>query len=238
MKLNDGRSMPVVGLGTWKSKPGDVKQAVKAAVKCGYRHIDCAYCYRNEAEVGEALQELFAEEVVTREELWITSKLWNDFHAEEEVPAACAHTLRDLKLDYLDLYLVHWPVVTNFTGDVLNPPVEETWRAMEALRAAGKARSIGVSNWSAKKLAAMRAHARVFPAVNQVELHPRLRQDDLLAACSELGTHLTACTAAAMTALFQTRAPCPHRLSRIGRRLRRHARAWQTRRWARRTRRR
>jgi len=113
VKLNDGRSMPVVGLGTWKSKPGDVKQAVKAAVKCGYRHIDCAYCYRNEAEVGEALQELFAEEVVSREELWITSKLWNDFHAEEEVPAACAHTLRALKLDYLDLYLVHWPVVTN-----------------------------------------------------------------------------------------------------------------------------
>jgi len=190
--LNDGRKMPQVGLGTWKSKPGEVKSAVKAAVKCGYRHIDCAAIYKNENEVGEALSELFAEGVVKRDELWITSKLWNDFHAAGDVPSACAKTLADLKLEYLDLYLIHWPVATNCTGAELTPSVEETWGAMEALQSEGKVRSIGVSNWSAKKLAAMRAHAKVFPAVNQVELHPKNRQDALLSACAELGTHLTA----------------------------------------------
>lgn len=192
MTLNDGRKMPQVGLGTWKSKPGEVKAAVKAAVKCGYRHIDCAAIYKNEAEVGEALAELFAEGIVTREELWITSKLWNDFHAATDVPEACAKTLTDLQLEYLDLYLIHWPVATGCTSKELTPAISETWGAMEALQQAGKTRSIGVSNFSAKKLAAMKEHAKVFPAVNQVELHPKLRQDGLLSACSELGTHLTA----------------------------------------------
>jgi len=169
-----------------------VKAAVRTAVKCGYRHIDCAAIYGNEAEVGEALSELFAEGVVTRDDVWVTSKLWNDYHAAADVPKACERTLADLKLDYLDLYLIHWPVATNCTGDALTPSTEETWTAMQALRDAGKARSIGVSNFSAKKLRAMRAHARIFPAVNQVELHPVHRQDGLLAAAAELGTHLTA----------------------------------------------
>jgi len=189
--LNDGRVMPLVGLGTWKSKPGEVKSAVKAAVTCGYRHIDCAAIYKNEHEVGAALSELFAEGVVTREELWITSKLWNDFHAAADVPTACEKTLKDLQIEYLDLYLIHWPV-TGCTGDELTPSTAETWGAMEALKAAGTAKSIGVSNFSPTKLRAMKAHATVFPAVNQVELHPLLRQDALVAAAAELGTHLTA----------------------------------------------
>mmetsp|Transcript_50363 Transcript_50363/g.58788 ORF Transcript_50363/g.58788 Transcript_50363/m.58788 type:complete len:335 (+) Transcript_50363:47-1051(+) len=190
--LNNGLQMPQLGLGTWKSEPGEVKAAVKAAVGIGYRHIDCAAIYKNEEEVGEALTELFAEGVVTRDELWITSKLWNDHHRADDVPGACSTTLQHLGLDYLDLYLIHWPVATGCTGDVLDPTTEETWRAMEALQASGKARSIGVSNFSAKKLSAMRAHAKVFPAVNQVELHPVHRQDDLLSACAALGTHVTA----------------------------------------------
>lgn len=192
--LNNGLEMPLVGLGTWKSQPGQVKAAVKEAVRCGYRHIDCAACYGNEKEVGEALAELFAEEggVLTRDDLWITSKLWNDFHAKDDVPAACARTLADLGIDYLDLYLIHWPVATGNEGDALSPTIEETWTAMEALVKSGKVRSVGVSNFSARKLAAMKSHADIFPAVNQVELHPVHRQDALLAACAALGTHVTA----------------------------------------------
>ena len=139
--LNDGRQMPQVGLGTWKSKPGEVKAAVKAAVKHGYRHIDCAAIYKNEHEVGDALAELFAEGVVTREELWITSKLWNDFHAPGDVASACDKTLEALRITHLDLYLIHWPVVSNCTGDTLTPSIADTWTAMEALVAAGKCKS-------------------------------------------------------------------------------------------------
>ena len=193
--LNDGRLMPLLGLGTWKSNPGEVKAAVKAAVQCGYRHIDCAAIYKNEHEVGEALAELFAEGVVTREELWITSKLWNDFHESAKVESACDQTLADLQLTYLDLYLIHWPVVTNSTAasyDEMTPSTAETWAAMEQLVRAGKCKSIGVSNFSAKKLRGMKAHATVFPAVNQCELHPKHRQDGLLAAAAELGTHMSA----------------------------------------------
>ena len=192
IKLNDGRSLPQLGLGTWKSKEGEVKAAVKHAVNSGYRHIDCAHIYKNEHEVGEALSELFAEGVVNREDLWITSKLWNDFHAPDAVDGACDVTLKNLQLEYLDLYLIHWPVVTGCEQAELSPTIAETWGAMEALVTAGKSKSIGVSNFSAKKLAAMKAHATIFPAVNQVELHPMLRQDALLAACKALGTHLTA----------------------------------------------
>jgi len=190
--LNDGREMPVVGLGTWKSKPGEVKAAVLAAVRAGYRHIDCAPIYKNEDEVGAALKELFEEGVVKREDLWITSKLWNDKHRAEDVPRACAQTLSDLGVDYLDLFLIHWPVTGN-VGDFLNPSIEETWGAMQKLQADGIARSIGVSNFSAKKLADMKPYAKVFPAVNQVELHPIWKQDALKAAAAEIGgCHLTA----------------------------------------------
>jgi len=183
--------MPLVGLGTAKARDGEVTAAVLAAVRAGYRHIDCAKVYKNEDEVGAALKELFAEGI-TREELWITSKLANASHRAEDVPTACASTLADLGLDYLDLYLIHWPAVEGCVGDTLDPSIEETWGAMEKLQADGLARSIGVSNWSAKKLADMKPYAKVFPAVNQVELHPIWRQDALLASAAELGCHLTA----------------------------------------------
>ena len=195
IKLNNGLTMPQVGLGTWKSKPGEVKAAVKSAVAIGYRHIDCAAIYKNEHEVGAALTELFDEGVVTRDEMWITSKLWNDFHDPAEVAKACAKTLTDLHIDFLDLYLIHWPVVTNSTAasyEEMQPSTADTWQAMEGLVRDGKCKSIGVSNFSAVKLRAMKTHAAIFPAVNQCELHPRLRQDALLAAAAELGTHMTA----------------------------------------------
>lgn len=185
--------MPVVGLGTWKSPPGEVKAAVKHALRTGYRHLDCARIYKNEKEVGEGIAESIREGVVQREQIWVTSKLWNSDHAAANVAKACAATLEDLQLDYLDLYLVHWPV-TGEAGPSLSPPMSETWAAMEKLVAEGKVRSIGVSNFSLKKLRDMAPYAKIMPAVNQVELHPLLRQVRPC-VCSPVSQRLISCRA-------------------------------------------
>ncbi|WP_028581182.1 aldo/keto reductase [Desulfogranum japonicum] len=201
-KLSGGQEMPVFGLGTWKSEKGEVYRAVCESVQQGYNHVDCAPIYGNEPEVGEALSEVLRSGQIARKDLWVTSKLWNDAHAPENVLPALQKTLSDLHLEYLDLFLIHWPVVFApgvgypQSGDEFLPlealPISETWKAMEECVKKGLVRAIGVSNFSIKKLDQLLRTAVIAPAVNQIELHPFLQQKDMLAYCADKNVRLTA----------------------------------------------
>ncbi|KAI6103178.1 NADP-dependent oxidoreductase domain-containing protein, partial [Pisolithus croceorrhizus] len=179
LKLNNGESIPAIGLGTWQSKPNEVARAVEVALKKGYRHIDCAWAYGNEKEVGEGLR----ASGVPRSEVFITSKLWGTYH--RRVEECLDETLTRLGTDYLDLYLIHWPVPMNPNG---NHPVfptrpdgtrdrdeswdiRDTWKGMEEVLKKGKVKSIGISNFSEMMVEKILTTANVIPAVNQLELH-------------------------------------------------------------------
>jgi alcohol dehydrogenase (NADP+) len=191
--LHTGAKMPAIGLGTFGSdhvSAAEIAEAVKGAAAAGYRHFDCASVYSNEAEIGAAFEEIFRRGI-GREDLWITSKLWNDKHGEEDVIASCRQSLADLHLDYLDFYLVHWPF-PNFHPpgcDVSSrspgakPYIHEnfmkTWRKMEELVGMGLVRHIGTSNMTIPKLRLLLRDARIKPAVNEMELHPHFQQPEL-----------------------------------------------------------
>jgi alcohol dehydrogenase (NADP+) len=202
LQLNTGSLMPRIGLGTWKLSADTASQAVTYALgECGYRHIDCAAAYGNESEIGSALKKLFDSGKIQRGNIFVTSKLWNTAHGKKDVRNACEKTLKDLRLEYLDLYLMHWGVATSESHWAVDAKgvlksekitLQETWEAMENLVRDGLVKAIGVANFTAPMLMDMLAYATIPPAINQIELHPYLQQSRLVEFCQERGVNITA----------------------------------------------
>lgn len=203
---------PPVGLGLWKIANDQAAQAVEAAIDIGYRHIDSASDYGNEVFSGEGIASAISKKAVRREELWVTSKLWNTNHRAEHVRAACEKSMQDLKVDYLDLYLIHFPIAIKYVdpqtrypaGWFFDPeatapkmemdpvPIRETWEAMQNLVTAGLVRQIGVSNFNCSLVRDVLSYATIRPSVLQVESHPYLVQSKLLRYCQQEEIHVTA----------------------------------------------
>ncbi|KAG9501525.1 Glycerol 2-dehydrogenase (NADP(+)) [Fusarium musae] len=201
--LNNGVKMPGLGFGTFANEgaKGETYDAVKCALKVGYRHLDCAWFYLNEGEVGQAVRDFLAENKdVKREDIFICTKVWNHLHEPEEVKWSFENSLKNFGLDYIDLFLIHWPIAAEKDEDYkpkigpdgkyvikkdLTENPEPTWRAMEEIYASGKARAIGVSNWTVEGLKKLLSFAKVKPAVNQIEIHPFLPNEELVKFCQE-----------------------------------------------------
>ena len=166
--LNDGNDIPQLGFGVYQIEPGDTAKAVGEALEIGYRHIDTAEMYGNEKEVGQAVR----ASGLDRGEVYVTSKLNNSFHEPGDARAAFDRTLSDLGFDYVDLFLIHWPLPTRYDGDYVS-----TWKALEEFKNDGRARSIGVSNFQVEHLERLAAETDTVPAVNQIEVHPYLTND-------------------------------------------------------------
>ena len=207
-----GQTMPAVGLGLWKLETNEVAEAVYNAIKNGYRHLDSAADYGNEQQVGEGIARAIKDGLCSREDLWITSKLWNTFHRKEYVQKACEKSLSDLGLDYFDLYLIHFPIALQYvdindryppewifdpqddnpTMELDSVPLSETWAAMESLVENQLARQIGVCNYSAVLLHDLMSYARIKPAMLQIESHPYLTQDALIRTARSYNIAVTA----------------------------------------------
>lgn len=204
-KLQNGVQMPGLGFGTFANEgsKGETHKAVVAALAAGYRHLDCAWFYKNEDEVGSGMREfLAANPSVQRSDIFITTKVWNHLHEPDEVEWSIKDSLRRLQTPYVDAFLVHWPIAAERDADYnvklgadrkysikkdLTENPEPTWRAMEKLYADGLAKSIGVSNWTEKGLRSLLSYAKVKPSVNQIEIHPFLPQYELVSYCQSQG---------------------------------------------------
>ena len=202
IRLATGQEIPCVGMGTFGSEHFNAEQisaAVAGAIRCGYRLFDCAAVYGNEAEIGEVFQRALDEGIVRREELFITSKVWNNMHGRGDVLLSAAQTLKDLRLDYIDVYFVHWPFANYHApgcgGDSRNPDSTPfsaeryiaTWRQMERLYDMGLVKNLGMSNMTIPKLKAVLPHCRVKPVMIEMELHPCFQQPELFRYCLEQG---------------------------------------------------
>jgi 2,5-diketo-D-gluconate reductase A len=179
LSLNDGHSIPQLGYGVFKVDPAETERAVSEALEAGYRHIDTAAIYGNEEGVGAAI----AKSGIARDELFVTTKLWNDRHDGDDAHAAIAESLEKLGLDHVDLYLVHWP--TPAKENYVN-----AWQKLIEIREKGLARSIGVSNFLVPHLERIVAETQVIPAVNQIELHPAYQQREVTAWAQEQGIRI------------------------------------------------
>jgi len=196
VKFSNGHEMPMLGLGTYKSEKGNVKKAVKDAIDLGYRHIDTALFYGNEKEIGEAVREKIQDGSVTREDLFITTKLWNNSHKEELVVPACKQSLANLGLGYIDLFLMHWPFAfkegddllpMDASGNVIESDTDylETWRGMEECVHQGLTRSIGISNFNSEQIIRLLKSAKITPVNNQIEVNVSVNQEKLVDFCKK-----------------------------------------------------
>lgn len=225
-----GATLPAVGFGFWKVEKTNSAEVAKQAISVGYRHLDCACDYGNEQEVGHGITQAIESGLCQREDLWVTSKLWNTFHSPQHVQMACEKSLKDLGLKQLDLYLIHFPIAqkyvpfdvryppgwfsdpaaTNPRMEVVRVPISETWQAMEKLVDGGLVKHIGICNFGTSLLRDLLSYARIRPAVLQVESHPFLVQEKLLRYCQQENIAYTAFSPLGAASYYSLGMAAPH----------------------------
>uniref|UniRef100_A0A915IAE4 NADP-dependent oxidoreductase domain-containing protein n=1 Tax=Romanomermis culicivorax TaxID=13658 RepID=A0A915IAE4_ROMCU len=202
LTLNSGYQIPQIGLGTWQCKSNEVEKVIETAIQVGYRHLDCAPIYGNEAQIGSTLNKIFESETVVREELFITSKIWSTFHSFKNATICLEKILKDLQLECLDLCLIHWPMGyqeggESFPKDEYGKPAYsdvdylETWRALENASKLGKVKSIGLSNFNESQIGRILENCTIQPANLQIECHPYMDQSHLIDYCKSQGIVVT-----------------------------------------------